>query len=102
MRPAITLRKSLVLLLGASLLGGWVRSSPAVAAPTVTLQADARVAAAKPSTNTFAGTGSTGDSGDGGAATAALLNNPRGVAWDAVTGTVLIADTGNHRIRRVS
>jgi hypothetical protein len=51
---------------------------------------------------TFAGTGSTGSSGDGGPATKALLNNPRGVAWNAATGQVLIADTNNHRIRRVS
>ena len=51
--------------------------------------------------STFAGTGSSGDSGDGGAATAARLDHPRGVAWDAVRGVVLIADTSNHRIRRV-
>ena len=51
---------------------------------------------------TFAGTGSTGYGGDGGPADRALLNNPRGVAWNAATGQVLIADTNNHRIRRVS
>ena len=50
---------------------------------------------------TFAGTGSSGSGGDGGAATSARLNGPRGVAWNPATGTVLIADTGNHKIRRV-
>jgi sugar lactone lactonase YvrE len=52
--------------------------------------------------STFAGTGSTGDSGDGGAATAARLNNPRGVAWDPSRSAVLIADTNNHRVKRVA
>ncbi len=51
---------------------------------------------------TFAGNGSTGFGGDGGPADTATLKNPRGVHWDAATGTVLIADTGNNRIRRVS
>jgi sugar lactone lactonase YvrE len=51
--------------------------------------------------STFAGTGSSGSGGDGGAATSARLNGPRGVAWNPATGTVLIADTGNHKIRRV-
>ena len=50
---------------------------------------------------TFAGSSSSGDSGDGGAATAARLDHPRGVAWDPVRGVVLIADTSNHKIRRV-
>ncbi|MGH8992732.1 MAG: DUF7594 domain-containing protein [Acidimicrobiia bacterium] len=51
---------------------------------------------------TFAGSSSSGDSGDGGPATSARLDHPRGVAWDPATGRVLIADTMNHRIRRVS
>lgn len=38
--------------------------------------------------------------GDGGAATAAVLNAPGGVAVDATR--ILIADTGDHRIRAVS
>jgi len=50
---------------------------------------------------TIAGTGTPGFSGDGGAATAAELSLPSGVAVDA-TGNVYIADTNNHRIREVS
>ncbi len=48
----------------------------------------------------FAGNGTSGFSGDNGAATSAQLNQPFGV-WVAGT-TVYIADTNNHRIRKVS
>jgi hypothetical protein len=46
---------------------------------------------------TIAGTGTAGFSGDGGRATAAELHFPQGVAADA--GNVVIADSGNNRIR---
>ena len=50
--------------------------------------------------STVAGSGAQGFSGDGAAATAAQLNQPRGVALDG-TGNLYIADWANHRIRKV-
>lgn len=50
--------------------------------------------------STYAGTGVAGFSGDGGAATAAQLSAPRGLAID-VLGNVYISDAGNNRIRMV-
>ena len=49
---------------------------------------------------TVAGTGSPGFSGDGGQATVAQLNAPTALAIDSA-GNLYIADTRNHRIRRV-
>jgi sugar lactone lactonase YvrE len=50
---------------------------------------------------TIAGTGAQGFSGDNALATAAQLNLPTAVAFDA-TGNLYLADTGNHRIRKIS
>jgi DNA-binding CsgD family transcriptional regulator/sugar lactone lactonase YvrE len=50
---------------------------------------------------TVAGTGVEGDSGDGGPATQARLDLPFDVAV-AANGTLVIADTGNHRLREVT
>ncbi|MBI2680961.1 MAG: hypothetical protein HYX25_08150 [Candidatus Solibacter usitatus] len=49
----------------------------------------------------FAGTGVAGFSGDGAEARAAQLNQPTGLAIDAL-GNLFIADTGNHCVRVVS
>ena len=48
----------------------------------------------------FAGTGTQGFEGDDGPAYAARLSRPTGLAID-LAGSLYIADTGNHRIRRV-
>jgi hypothetical protein len=50
---------------------------------------------------TIAGTGIAGDSGDGGPATAAKISQPLGLAV-AADGSVLIADRGSARVRRVA
>jgi sugar lactone lactonase YvrE len=50
---------------------------------------------------TIAGTGTAGLSGDGGVATSAQLSTPTALAVDA-TGNLYIADTDNHRIRKIS
>jgi len=50
--------------------------------------------------NTIAGTGTAGSAGDRGAAAAAQLYHPQGLALNA-TGTLYVADTYNHRVRSV-
>lgn len=50
---------------------------------------------------TVAGSGVAGFAGDGGSPTVAQLNQPQGVALDA-QGNLYIADTNNHRIRKVT
>jgi hypothetical protein len=49
-----------------------------------------------------AGNGLPGFGGDGGPATSAYLHEPRGLAVDATSGSLFIADRANHRVRRVS
>jgi sugar lactone lactonase YvrE len=51
--------------------------------------------------NTVAGNGTTGFCGDNAAGTSACLNLPHGVAADG-EGNVFVADTFNHRIRRIT
>ncbi len=50
---------------------------------------------------TVAGTGTAGSTGDGGPATAARLNGPTRIAFDAA-GDLFIADSANNKIRKVS
>jgi streptogramin lyase len=50
--------------------------------------------------STVAGNGRRGYAGDGGPANAAELSDPHSIAFDGA-GRLLIADIGNHRIRRV-
>jgi len=51
--------------------------------------------------NTAAGNGSAGYQGDGGLATAAEIASPSGIGVDSA-GDLLIADTGNNRVRTVA
>ncbi|MDP9387807.1 MAG: hypothetical protein M3Q48_07720, partial [Actinomycetota bacterium] len=61
-----------------------------------------RVDAATGVVTTVAGNGAPGDGPDGAPATTARLHRPWGVAVAADgTGDVLVADSGNHRIRRI-
>src|ERR1041385_3728027 len=57
--------------------------------------------AENPTISTFAGSGDKGFSGDGASATAAQLNGPTGITRGP-EGSLLICDTENHRIRRVT
>ncbi|MGB6163409.1 MAG: protein kinase [Pseudonocardiaceae bacterium] len=63
---------------------------------------DSRILKVEPSgtIRTIAGTGTKGYSGDDGPATKAQLWNPQGLAVDG-RGNLYIADTGNHRIRKI-
>src|SRR5262245_14954222 len=51
-------------------------------------------------TTLFAGTGVAGSSGDGGAATAAAMRDPHGIAITK-GGQMYVADTLNHTIRKI-
>ncbi|MEU5313944.1 RICIN domain-containing protein [Streptomyces sp. NPDC021562] len=50
---------------------------------------------------TVAGTGAAGFAGDEGSAVSAQLNRPYGIAVDS-TGTLYVADYGNHRVRKIT
>ncbi|MFN2504386.1 MAG: hypothetical protein ABR540_09165, partial [Acidimicrobiales bacterium] len=82
-----------------------VRTRAAMAAvlvaAVVTIVANPPATAAVGDITVFAGTGPGGFSGDGGPATAAQINGPGDAVSDAA-GNVYIADTQNHRIRRVA
>jgi DNA-binding beta-propeller fold protein YncE len=60
-----------------------------------------KITASSGNISTIAGTGISGNSGDGGLATAAQLYNPYGVAVDSAGSNVYIADTNNHRVRKI-
>ncbi len=60
-----------------------------------------RVDAKTGAISSFAGTGTAGFSGDGGPATAAQFRQPHSIALDPGGRSLLICDTGNHRLRRV-
>ncbi|EFC36088.1 predicted protein [Naegleria gruberi] len=51
--------------------------------------------------STIAGQMTKGSDGDGGLATASQMNSPRGVFFDDVTGSLFVADTNNHKIRKI-
>ncbi len=52
--------------------------------------------------STVAGTGTGDFSGDGGAPTSAQINGPRSIAVDSASRYIYVADTSNHRIRRIA
>ena len=80
--------------------GVWVTDSGKTYIADTSLQR-VRVVDAEGVASTIAGTGRFGDGGDGGWATDASLANPTDVAVDRA-GSIYIADTHNHRIRKVS
>ena len=59
-----------------------------------------KIAASNGFITTLAGDGEQGYLGDGGAAAAASLDSPRGIATDAA-GNIYISDTRNQRIRKI-
>ncbi|MBM4438630.1 MAG: hypothetical protein FJ029_15715, partial [Actinobacteria bacterium] len=68
-------------------------------APAPSLPFPPAVAAA-PIAEIFAGADKAGFEGDGGSRLSAVFNSPRGIAVDG-GGQVLVADTGNHRVRQI-
>ena len=75
----------------------------AIAMSTAALPVFAQQSAAAnylPTITTIAGTGAKSFSGDGGPATAAALNNPTGLGWDAA-GNLYFVDLGRSSIREI-
>ncbi len=60
-----------------------------------------RIAAADGTITTIAGSGVAGFSGDGGPAVAAAMRAPGALAIDNSSGALYIADSGNHRVRKL-
>ncbi len=74
-------------------------AAAAFVAPAPALPSGAPLAS-DPVAEVFAGTGESGSAADAEFRLSAALASPRGIAIDGV-GRLLIADTGNHRIRRI-
>jgi DNA-binding beta-propeller fold protein YncE len=68
--------------------------------PTLTPSPPPSASAVGCTVATIAGTGTPGFSN--GVATAAQLSSPSGVAWDAASSAIFIADSGSHSIRRLA
>ncbi|GAA3766382.1 hypothetical protein GCM10022270_28070 [Terriglobus aquaticus] len=85
--------RCLCLTLAASLL--------ALSLPCIRAQDAVLVLTPSPTTTVAAGTGSAGYGGDGNSASAAQLAAPSAMARDA-QGNIFLADTRNHRIRRIA
>lgn len=90
MKQAIRVIATLGLCLGAA--AGWTPVTAAVDKPDLK--------GGKAVITTVAGTGAPDFKGDGGAASAAGLSNPRGIAVDAA-GNVYISDSTNNRVRKI-
>lgn len=87
--------------IGASANGVVVDSAGLLYVTDISNHTVRRIDPATGQSTVIAGIGRSGFSGDGGAATSAMLNAPRGVAVDSA-GNVYIADTSNHRIRKIN
>ncbi len=69
--------------------------------PAIALASASCLSAQQYTISTIAGNNSSGFSGDGGAATSAQLNQPGAMVIDS-NGNIYFADSGNHRVRKIS